>query len=519
MLYKSKKMDFTYDEIIEAYKCGIESKRLPSQYYYDSYKLRFHPDKSLGYNDLEQRMTNVLPNFAYYCFARLVSNYSDSCNLVITTNFDDLVEDALFIFTNKKPLIVNHESLAEYANSPHIKRPIVAKVHRGLFFDPLNDKQETEQLKGKWYDVLSNLFLNYTPIIIGYGGGDRDLMSLLQDDSIPFKRRFYWCSYKNDVLDNPTICQLLLDKNGVLVETDGFESVMLKFGNKLFQSEILPNHAISYLENQNNGWIKQYIDSFFNVARGDNSDSRVLNDANISNTTERENNGKLTKWDFNNRGIEKFKNDDFTGAIDDFNCAITIDPTFAIAYSNKGGAYDRIGIRTEALSSINTAIALDPYLADAYCNRGIVYSHMGDDSSAIVEFTVALKINQHDDSYYYNRAISYMNVKRFESAIEDLDKAIEIKDDNPVYFSTRGNAKHFNGLYQLAIDDYSKAISLDPNNAMTYNNRACAYQSLQEDRNAISDFNKAVELDPNNKTLHNNQMGAYFNLWNSRLEQ
>ena len=54
-------------------------------------------------------------------------------NLVITTNFDSLVEDALFMYTSSKPLVINHELLADYAGDPNISRPIIAKVHRGIF--------------------------------------------------------------------------------------------------------------------------------------------------------------------------------------------------------------------------------------------------------------------------------------------------------------------------------------------------------------------------------------------------
>lgn len=94
------------------------------------------------------------PSFGYHMLARLLTDADKGNNLVITTNFDSLIEDALYLYTSRKPLVINHELLAEYIGSCKPGRPIIAKIHRGMFFDPLNDPEDTEGLRGNWRDIL-----------------------------------------------------------------------------------------------------------------------------------------------------------------------------------------------------------------------------------------------------------------------------------------------------------------------------------------------------------------------------
>ena len=49
-------------------------------------------------------------------------------SIVLTTNFDDLVADALYLFTAARPLVIHHESLANFIR-PTRTRPLVVKLH------------------------------------------------------------------------------------------------------------------------------------------------------------------------------------------------------------------------------------------------------------------------------------------------------------------------------------------------------------------------------------------------------
>lgn len=150
----AKHLDHSFNEILKVWQEAKQNKQttLPSEYYFDIYTLRFHPNHRNGYHYLENLMERTQPSFGYHVLSLLLAEDNGS-NLVITTNFDTLVEDSLFLYTNKKPLVINHELLAEFAGDLNFKRPVVAKIHRGLFLIRLIDlkKQKNYKADGKKY--------------------------------------------------------------------------------------------------------------------------------------------------------------------------------------------------------------------------------------------------------------------------------------------------------------------------------------------------------------------------------
>ena len=75
-----------------------------SQYYEERYKKR----PMDGLNFLEKMMEHVNPNVGYVVLAHLLAKTEH--NVVITTNFDHLLEDALNYYEKALPLVVGHES-------------------------------------------------------------------------------------------------------------------------------------------------------------------------------------------------------------------------------------------------------------------------------------------------------------------------------------------------------------------------------------------------------------------------
>ena len=69
--------------------------------------------------EIEQIVSHKDPAFGYAVLAQLITNenYGPRCNLVLTTNFDDLVADALYLYTRNKPLVILHESLIGFVET------------------------------------------------------------------------------------------------------------------------------------------------------------------------------------------------------------------------------------------------------------------------------------------------------------------------------------------------------------------------------------------------------------------
>jgi len=104
-------------------------------FYSHYYEKRYERNPGDGYNYLEKLMEPAKPSPGYILLAHLLANTEH--NIVVTTNFDHLIEDAINYYIQAIPLVIGHESLAHYVTGK-AKRSTVVKIHRDLLFDPAN---------------------------------------------------------------------------------------------------------------------------------------------------------------------------------------------------------------------------------------------------------------------------------------------------------------------------------------------------------------------------------------------
>jgi len=102
------------------------------------------------------------------------------CNVVQTVNFDDLIADALYLYTQKKPLVISHESLSGFVKITRT-RPLIMKLHGDARLDPKNTEKETQGLAENVRKVLKNLLHETGLIFIGYGGHDESIAEILTE--------------------------------------------------------------------------------------------------------------------------------------------------------------------------------------------------------------------------------------------------------------------------------------------------------------------------------------------------
>lgn len=506
-------LEYKFEEIREAWE---ETKKsgtpLPSDYYFDLYKLRFFPNHRNGYHYLEKIIANRNPGFGYHPLALMLTDGSGS-NLVITTNFDSLIEDALFFYTDDKPLVINHELLAEYAGDPNIKRPVIAKVHRGIFFDPLNQPEETNGLKGIWRDVLASVFQSYTPIVIGYGGGDNSLMNFLEDSELKMKNGIYWCYFEKYGLPSEKIQRLIKDKNGYLVRTAGFDATMLAFGNALFPDKIGVHEAEEYLNRRTSEQIANYEKEYKRLTEQEhlNTEKNAAGPINESEnefkqeiekimermaTTEKERKerNRMTAWDYNREGERCYSLKQYKEAVENYTQAIQLQSNTALFYNNRGYVYGGLGEYDKAISDYNKAIELDPFNSTAYHNRGYTYNNLKEYEKAISDYGKAIELSPNNATAYNNRGSIYIVLGRTDEAISDLNKAIELKPEVANPYKHLGDICKDQGEYTKSIQFASKAIELNSEYKDAYLLRAEVYRLLGETEKAEADEEMAKKL-------------------------
>ncbi len=233
----------SFEEWVTAENLGIpgfEYERA-ANFYPWVYQRRFRDYKELGYAFLEKTMEHAEPSFGYSVLAQIMATTHH--NVAVTTNFDNLVADALSIYTRTFPLVCGHESLTGYIR-PNLRRPLIAKIHRDLLLAPLSNPEEIAKLPGEWSVALTKVFDRFTPIVIGYGGNDGSLMGFLKSIST-IEGGVFWCLREAGEVD-PAINEVIERHHGRLVPIAGFDEVMLQLQEKLQLPFLLPQLQIGH---------------------------------------------------------------------------------------------------------------------------------------------------------------------------------------------------------------------------------------------------------------------------------
>jgi Tfp pilus assembly protein PilF len=206
-----------------------------ANFYPQLYQRRFRDYPDQGYAFLEKVMDKAEPSFGYSVLAQIMATTHH--NVAVTTNFDNLVADALAIYTRTFPLVCGHESLTGYIR-PNLRRPLIAKIHRDLLLAPLSNPEEIARLPGEWGMALAKIFSRFTPIVIGYGGNDGSLMNFLLEAE-PIPGGIFWC-HRHDTQLDERVLAVVERHRGRLVPIAGFDELMLQLQEKLKLPFLLP---------------------------------------------------------------------------------------------------------------------------------------------------------------------------------------------------------------------------------------------------------------------------------------
>jgi tetratricopeptide (TPR) repeat protein len=199
-----------------------------AEFYSQVYDKRYSEREEDGARFLESKMDGKPPSYGYAVLAQLLGG---AHRVVITTNFDNLVSDAIFQFGGQAPFVCGHESLAGYIPS-RPGRPVIIKLHRDVLMGPISSVPGVSSMAEGWRTPVTQILQTSTPIFIGYGGNDGSLMTFLKQLPEGVPDRVYWCQYKNDPV-NQEVADYLRHKNRYLIRDDGFDQFMSKLHGAL----------------------------------------------------------------------------------------------------------------------------------------------------------------------------------------------------------------------------------------------------------------------------------------------
>jgi len=138
-------------------------------------------------------------------------------------------------------------------------------------------------------------------------------------------------------------------------------------------------------------------------------------------------------------GIEKHKQQDFKGAIKNYDKAIKEDKT------NK----------------------------EAYYNRGTCELALKDFKSAMTDFSKTIELDPKYVKAYYSRASVFISQEKYLEALPDLDKTVELDPTTPNALTLRGQIRAQTGNKKGACEDFNLAKQIGDNQANKYLAQFC----------------------------------------------
>ena len=450
--------------------------KLKNSDYFDLFDLRFVTMRDAGYQCLEHEMEDKTPSYGYFALATILANTEN--RLVITTNFDSLSEDALFIYTKARPQVVGHESLAQYMGA-HFQRPVIAKVHRGLYFNPLNRQEETGAIQTEWKKPLHQAFEKYIPIVIGYGGGDRSLMSYLEDEDNGLQA-LYWCDIC-DLPKNSEPAKLVEKKNGYFIKIGGFDELMFEFGEK-FNEEAKFSDPKKRMRDETERRCALYDESF-------NMLSEKCRQLRKQGADDAPSSGGDAEQSELAKSIQSFANRSLA-ELDQ----VPESQRNAEYYTQYGELLKKACQFGKAIESFDKAIELDPNNAEYYHNKGFSEIMTDDYENAIASYTHAIKLDNNEGDHYYYRSKAYYDLKKYDEALADINISIKLDPDGSFSYLIRADTNYALGNIKEIKTDMLTALAKAPALAYMVKDDIADMPNLPEaDRKAIEKEIKRCE--------------------------
>jgi Tfp pilus assembly protein PilF len=447
--------------------------------------------------EIERLCDGKFPGFGYAVLSTLVAQEGGKFNVVVTTNFDDLVSDALYLFTRARPLVIGHESLAGFIR-PTRTRPLVVKIHGDFRLSPQNTAAETANIQKEVERQVKLLLNDRALVFMGYGGNDEGITRMLSDlprEALPYG--VYWVSGSKP---KGVIRTWLEARDAVWVEHFDFDEMMLLIRDAFD----LPHPDMKQVES-----IFQLYASTYEKLSGRILSTLGKSDDALRKAVDRADND-LTGWASYILRADRIKRKDpheaeriYIEGLERYPESSPLLSGYARFLEHINQDYDR------AKQFYELAIKADPKDANILGNYAVfLRKRRKDFKEAEHFFHLAVEVDPYHANNLNNYAIFLKNDRHdYDQAEQFFKRAIDADPNHPPIL---GNFANF--LYQIrkefdiAEQLYQRGLEVEPNNEFILSSYATfLYKIRKNNVKAEQYYRRALEVDPS----YANNLGNY----------
>jgi serine/threonine protein kinase len=204
------------------------------------------------------------------------------------------------------------------------------------------------------------------------------------------------------------------------------------------------------------------------------------------------------------RGDALFSLGRYSGALEAYNKAISLQPNDIKSVINKGKVLYQLGKARypEALNAYDNALKIDPNSAEAWSGKGLVYIGLGQNEKAYASFDKAQAIQPDEPGVWLEEGLAIESSdpkvarESFEEALRCYNEKIERKSNDAIALADRGFVLLKLNRPQEALDSYEKALAIDENFYEAWLGQGNALNLLGKPLDALVAFNRASQMRP-----------------------
>jgi len=192
----------------------------------------------------------------------------------------------------------------------------------------------------------------------------------------------------------------------------------------------------------------------------------------------------------------------FEMAVECYEKAITINPSYYKAYYNLGGILQDLGKLNASIECFEKALSIKPDYADANNNIGNVFKELGQFDNAIKSFEKAIEVKPDYAEAHYSLGQIFQDLGKMEAAISSYQEVLVIKPDFAELHNNLGVIYQEAGELDSALHHLEDAVRIMPEFTEAFHNLGNVYKELNQPNRALDCYKNAVAINPNYTDAH-----------------
>jgi tetratricopeptide (TPR) repeat protein len=476
----------------------------------DEYSVLFeklYPDERARQKFVEPKVEDAFPAWGYLYLANIIRK--GQFNLVFTTNFDDLINDALTRFIGYNAVVCAADSEVATINVSTARAKII-KLHGDYLFKKLrNTREELQRLSANMERKFAEFARQCGMLVLGYAGADQSIMDLLDrlmQDPDAFPGGIYWGLHDPEAA-LPLPLEQLFDRQRERLrpfrcqDFDDFMArlherlqlpVPLTIAEPLTSARTSIDRLLDLIKRRQpaNPTINAHAQRLLQqrdsaIAQAAEPDILELFEAEIA-LGQRDHAAALVH-------VQRYAEGHPRDAR-----ALTIWGTALMMQGEDGGGRDRYEAAAEKWRE---AIRCDAKWAAARYNLVRYHWQRQEYREAIAEAEALLTLAPRDANLKNGLAQLYGTAGRTREALEIVEALMADDPGTPQLHLLRGMLLEQRGRPVEALRAVERALQIAPANAWLRIQAAQCYVRLARPREAASEFVQAIQLDPANTSF------------------